>query len=66
VLSYDDHLLVRRLYGTTPGLGRYVVTHTYSATGARQRATTSPELLVTSTPVAGCGLEGWGGADVAA
>jgi len=66
VLSYDDHLLVRRLYGTTPGLGRYAVGHSYSTTGRRRQAATSAELLITSTPAAGCGLETWGEANVAA
>jgi len=66
VLSYDDHPLVRDLYGTVPGLGRYAVTHTYSATGRRRRAAHCAELLITSTPAPACGLETWGEAEMAA
>jgi len=60
VLSYDDHPTIRRLYGTAPGLGRYVVGHSYSTTGARRRASASAELLIASTPAPGCGLGTWG------
>jgi len=66
LLSYDDHPTTRRLYGTIPGLGRYAVTHSYSATGVRRRASASAELLIASTPVPGCGLETWGEANMAA
>jgi len=66
VLSYDDHPTVRDLYGAIPGLGRYVVGHSYSTTGTRQRAAHCAELLITSTPVRGCGLETWGEAEMAA
>jgi len=66
VLSYDDHPTVRDLYGSVPGLGRYAVTHTYSATGRRRRAAHCAELLITSTPAPACGLETWGEAEMAA
>lgn len=67
VLSYDDHPTISDLYGSVPGhLGRYVVGHSYSTTGRRRQASASAELLITSTPVPGCGLETWGEADMAA
>jgi site-specific DNA-adenine methylase len=66
LLSYDDHPTTRRLYGTIPGLGRYAVTHSYSTTGVRRRASASAELLIASTPAPGCGLGTWGEAEMAA
>jgi len=66
LLSYDDHPDIRDLYGSVPGLGRYVIDHAYSTTGARRRAVRCSELLITSTPVPGCGLEVWGEADMTA
>ena len=59
VLSYDDDPLIRALY-SRPGLGRYVVGHSYSATGARRQAARATELIVTDRPVPGCGLGMWG------
>jgi len=59
-LSYDDHPTIRALYTAVPGLGRYQVLHSYSATGARKRATRKTELLITDHPVPGCGLASWG------
>ena len=59
LLSYDDHLLIRDLY-SRPGLGRYQIGHSYSATGARSSATRKTELIITDRPVPGCGLAPWG------
>jgi DNA adenine methylase len=60
VLSYDDHPTIRDAYAAEPGLGRYEVSHSYSATGTRKRATRKTELLITDHPVPGCGLGTWG------
>jgi len=59
VLSYDDHPTTRDLYTAVPGLGRYQVLHSYSAAGARKRATRATELLIADHPVPGCGLGAW-------
>jgi len=60
LLTYDDHPLIRRLYGHRPGLGRYLVDHSYSAAGSRSSAARATELVITDRPVPGCGLMTWG------
>jgi len=59
VLSYDDHPTIRALYGSVPGLGRYVVGHHYSTAGTRQRAAHRSELLIVNHRVPGCSLARW-------
>jgi len=59
LLSYDDHPTVRRLYGSAPGLGRYIVDHRYSTAGTRSRATHRSELLIANRRVPACPLARW-------
>lgn len=59
LLSYDDHPTIRGLYGSVPGLGRYIVDHRYSTTGTRKQATQRSELLIANHRVPGCALTPW-------